>query len=273
MDNRTMDDRQALNTELRRMVATMKRQLTTMRELRLRVAHVEPPPPKPHSLSPAHDTALEQDFSMADDQGTLNLPDAPHIFATFNLDQLRAEAMGCTRCDLCKTRTNVAFGEGDPNAELMFIGEAPGHDEDVQGRPFVGRAGQLLNKIIEAMKLKREEVYIANVLKCRPPENRNPLPDEMDTCKPFLERQLQIIQPKVVVALGTFGAQFVLDTKERITRLRGRLIEKDGYKVMATYHPAFLLRNPNAKRDVWEDMKIVMQELGIPTDTVPPDAE
>ena len=187
----------------------------------------------------------------------------------FDLPTLDADAQGCTKCGLHEGRTNVVFGVGNPNAELMFVGEAPGADEDLQGEPFVGRAGKLLTRIIEdGMKLKREEVYIANVLKCRPPGNRNPTPDEVETCSPYLIRQIELIQPKVMVALGSFAAKTLLNTTTNISALRGKLhpytlsdtIENPP-KIMPTYHPAYLLRNPGAKRDVWEDIKIVLECL------------
>ena len=162
-------------------------------------------------------------------------------------------------CDRCKLHTlgrkQVVFGVGNPNADLMFVGEAPGADEDLQGEPFVGRAGQLLTKIIEAIDLRRDQVYIANVIKCRPPGNRNPEPDEVDTCEPFLFRQIDAIQPKVIIALGKFAAQSLLKTTDPITRLRGRVFKYRGASLIPTFHPAFLLRNPSAKREVWEDMK------------------
>lgn len=180
---------------------------------------------------------------------------------TGTLEELRAEIGDCTRCRLSKERTNLVFGVGNPNADLMFVGEGPGSEEDRQGIPFVGRAGQLLTKIIEAMGLKREDVYIANVVKCRPPNNRNPEPDEIKTCMPFLARQIEIIQPKVIVCLGTFAAQTLLATDEKISKLRGHFVEKDGVKILPTYHPAFLLRNPNMKKPVWEDMKKVMEVM------------
>jgi DNA polymerase len=162
----------------------------------------------------------------------------------------------CTRCKLhALGRKQVVFGVGNPDADLMFVGEAPGADEDEQGEPFVGRAGQLLTKIIEAIGLTRDQVYIANVIKCRPPGNRNPEPDEVDTCEPFLFRQLDAIRPKVVIALGKFAAQSLLKTTDPITRLRGRVFNYRGASLIPTFHPAFLLRNPGAKRDVWEDMK------------------
>jgi DNA polymerase len=164
----------------------------------------------------------------------------------------------CSRCKLhALGRRQIVFGVGNPNAALMFVGEAPGADEDVQGEPFVGRAGQLLTKIIEAMGLKREDVYIANVIKCRPPQNRNPEPDEVDTCEPFLFQQIDAIKPKVIVALGSFAARALLRTQDPISRLRGRVHEYRGSKLVPTFHPAYLLRNPSSKREVWEDMKLV----------------
>jgi len=180
------------------------------------------------------------------------------------LEALRAEIGDCQRCKLCKGRTNLVFGVGNPKAELMFVGEGPGRDEDVQGEPFVGRAGQLLTEIItKGMKLQRADVYIANVVKCRPPENRNPEPDEIAACEPFLVRQIEIIQPRVVVALGKFAAQTLLRDTTPISRLRGRWFDYHGIKLMPTLHPAYLLRNPNDKRLVWADIKLVMQELGM----------
>jgi DNA polymerase len=177
------------------------------------------------------------------------------------LDVLRAHiGPACMRCKLCKQgRSQVVFGVGNPSAELMFVGEAPGADEDRLGEPFVGRAGQLLTKIIETMfDCKRADVYIANVIKCRPPENRNPEPDEIATCEPFLHRQIDLIRPRVIVALGTFAAKALLKTESPISRLRGRVHDfRGGTKLIATFHPAFLLRSPDRKRDVWEDMKKV----------------
>jgi DNA polymerase len=178
------------------------------------------------------------------------------------LAALREEIGDCRRCRLCERRTTIVFGVGNPKARLMFVGEGPGADEDAQGEPFVGRAGQLLTKIIEAMGLCRADVYIANIVKCRPPENRTPLPDEVATCSPFLFRQIAAIRPAVIVCLGTPAAQTLFGSRETITKIRGivRLIE--GIRVMPTFHPAYLLRNPAAKREVWEDMKQVMALLG-----------
>ncbi len=184
-----------------------------------------------------------------------NAPAAPDAAAA--LRAIREDLGDCRRCKLFGTRKNIVFGQGNPNARLMFVGEAPGADEDEQGLAFVGKAGQLLTRIIEAMGLTRDEVYIANILKSRPPQNRNPEPDEVLACHPFLERQIAAIRPRVIVGLGKFAAQWLLKTAEPITRLRGRLGEREGVKVMPTYHPAYLLRNPGAKKDVWEDMKVV----------------
>ena len=174
------------------------------------------------------------------------------------LAAIREDIGECVRCKLCALgRKQIVFGVGNPNANLMFVGEAPGRDEDIQGIPFVGRAGQKLTQIIEAIGLKREDVYIANVIKCRPPENRNPEPDEVEQCEPFLFRQVDTIKPKVIVALGTFAAKSLLKSNESISRLRGRVFEYRGAKLVPTFHPAFLLRNPSCRREVWEDMKKV----------------
>ena len=174
------------------------------------------------------------------------------------LAAVRADIGDCTRCKLhALGRSQVVFGVGNPDADLMFVGEAPGHDEDIQGIPFVGRAGQLLTKIIESIGLSRDDVYIANVIKCRPPNNRNPEPDEVETCEPFLFQQIDLIKPKVIVALGKFAAQALLRTQDPISRLRGRVYQYRGAQLVPTFHPAFLLRNPASKREVWEDMKRV----------------
>ena len=176
------------------------------------------------------------------------------------LAEVREELGDCRRCKLHRKRTNIVFGSGNPQAKLIFVGEGPGRDEDLQGEPFVGQAGKLLTRIIEAIQLTREEVYIANIVKCRPPENRNPEPDEIAACEPFLIRQIKAIQPKLICALGTFAAQTLLQTTEKISALRGRFHSYQGILLMPTYHPAFLLRNPNYKRDVWEDVKKVRAE-------------
>jgi len=177
------------------------------------------------------------------------------------LDSIRADLKDCKRCKLFSARKNIVFGSGNPKAELMFVGEAPGADEDEQGLPFVGRAGQLLTKIIEAIDLNRNDVFICNILKCRPPGNRNPETDEIASCEQFLFRQIASVKPKIICALGAFGAQTLLRTTESIGRLRGRLIDYRGVKLIATFHPAYLLRNPNEKRKVWEDMLVVRRYL------------
>jgi len=175
---------------------------------------------------------------------------------------VRRELGECTRCKLAKGRTKLVFGVGNPSAELVFVGEGPGEDEDRQGEPFVGRAGQLLTKMIEAMGYRRDEVYIANVVKCRPPGNRNPEPDEIEACEPFLRAQLAAIRPRVVVALGKFAAQTLLRDTSPISRLRGKWFAYEGIRLMPTFHPAYLLRSPNEKGKAWEDLQMVMQALG-----------
>ena len=189
-------------------------------------------------------------------------PDGKEPGAAESLERIRAELGDCKRCELCRLRKHIVFGAGDPRARLVFVGEGPGRDEDRLGEPFVGAAGDLLTRIIEAIKLSRDQVYIGNIVKCRPPGNRNPLPEEIDACRPFLERQLAAIQPEFVVALGKVAAQTLLGTQERISRLRGRFHDCHGMRLLPTYHPAYLLRNPDKKRDVWEDMKLLMREFG-----------
>lgn len=182
--------------------------------------------------------------------------------AQTDLGKIKKKAQDCKDCLLYKKRTNLVFGCGDPRAELMFIGEAPGEDEDLKGEPFVGRAGMLLTKMIEAIGLGRSDVYIANVLKCRPPNNRCPLPEEIAHCSHFLMEQVRAIRPKVICTLGKFASQFLLKSEKTISLLRGNFHEVEGIKVMPTFHPAYLLRNPNDKKLVWEDLKKVIKELG-----------
>jgi DNA polymerase len=179
-----------------------------------------------------------------------------------SLEQIRQELGDCRRCKLCSGRTQIVFGVGNPHAELVFVGEGPGAEEDAQGIPFVGKAGQLLTKMIEAMGFAREDVYICNVVKCRPPGNRNPEPDEIAACEPFLRAQLGAIGPKAVVALGKFAAQTLLRDDTPISRLRGRWREYCGIKLMPTFHPAYLLRNPAEKRNAWADLQQVMKHFG-----------
>ena len=181
-----------------------------------------------------------------------------------SLDRIRADiGPTCTRCKLHKARTNIVFGVGNPKAELVFVGEGPGHDEDLQAEPFVGRAGKLLTQMIEAMGLQRSDVYIGNVVKCRPPENRLPEKDEIATCSPYLIRQLDAIKPKVICCLGACSAQTLLNTNRGISHFRGEWFDYRGAKLMATYHPAYLLRNPPAKSEVWKDLQKIMALLGL----------
>ena len=209
---------------------------------------------RPAHVSDARGTAIRLEAAApADETGSKGIGS--------NLEKVRTDLGDCRRCPLHRTRRRLVFGEGNPQAELVFVGEAPGADEDVQGLPFVGRAGQLLTKIIEAMGLKREAVYICNILKCRPPQNRNPEPDEIVSCEPFLIRQLEAIRPRVICALGTFAAQALLKSEAPISVLRGRFHSYQGIPLMPTYHPAYLLRNPGAKKQVWEDVQRVMKEL------------
>lgn len=182
----------------------------------------------------------------------------------FSIATLMEEIGSCSRCDLYKTRTNTVVGEGDSAARLMFIGEGPGRDEDIQGRPFVGRAGMLLTKIIEAMGLVRNDVYITNVVKCRPPGNRNPEIDEITACLPYLEKQIQLVAPEVICTLGLVASQTITDTRSGITAMRGRFCDYKGIAVMPTFHPAACLRKPQTKRLVWEDIKQVMKALDLP---------
>jgi DNA polymerase len=208
-------------------------------------------------------SSLQNYLTSLKDEGVEEIPQQ-QVFPSKGkadlLKQVRKNLGDCTRCKLHPHRKNIVFGTGNPEAKLVFIGEGPGGDEDIQGKPFVGRAGQLLTKIINSINLTREEVYIANIIKCRPPQNRNPEPDEIKACEPFLIQQLEVIQPKIICALGTFAAQTLLETDERISRLRGRFISYRGSKLIATFHPAYLLRNPHKKRDVWEDMKMIRKE-------------
>lgn len=196
-------------------------------------------------------------------------PSGPTLFESVDkikddtLPKIREDIGDCTRCKLHKGRNKIVFGDGSPKAELVFIGEGPGADEDQQGIPFVGRAGKLLTQMIEAMGLRRKDVYICNVVKCRPPENRAPEPDEVTTCSPYLLRQIDVIRPKVIVCLGAVAAKTLLETTRGISQFRGEWLEWRGHKLMATYHPAYLLRNPNAKGEVWKDLQKVMAELGL----------
>jgi uracil-DNA glycosylase len=224
----------------------------------------KPEPPK--SVQPTHLAAQARPTRTPD---ILPVPAGPSLFEAFskvpddNLLKIRTDLGECTRCKLHKTRHNIVFGDGNPKAELVFVGEGPGHDEDMQGLPFVGRAGKLLTQMIEAMGLQRKDVYICNVVKCRPPENRAPEKDEVAACSPFLLRQIDSIAPKVIVCLGSTAAQTVLETNRGISQFRGQWLDFRGRKLMATYHPAYLLRNPAAKSEVWKDLQKVMAVLGL----------
>jgi uracil-DNA glycosylase len=213
------------------------------------------------SAAPESESAPPSGERSSDETPAIPLPLVTPTNAGETLALLRAEIGDCTRCKLHSGRTNLVFGVGSPDAQLMFIGEGPGADEDLQGEPFVGRAGQLLTQIIKAMGFERDEVYIANVVKCRPPGNRNPEPDEIETCSPFLKAQIAAIQPAVIVALGKFAAQTLLGVETPISRLRGQFHQLGEIDVMPTFHPSYLLRNPGAKREVWDDMKMVMARL------------
>jgi uracil-DNA glycosylase family 4 len=204
----------------------------------------------PKTLIPAPET-LQSESGVDDPVSALRL--------------IREDIGDCTRCKLHKQgRKQIVFGVGDPNADLMFIGEAPGADEDLQGEPFVGRSGQLLTNMIKAMGLSREEVYIANIIKCRPPGNRQPETDECETCSPFLLRQIEAIKPKVLVALGAVAAKTLLAVNEPMSQLRGRWFDFHGHRLAVTYHPAFLLRDPRQKKETWKDLQMVMKDLGLP---------
>ena len=219
-----------------------------------------PPPPAPAvaaapAAEPAHPTAQRSMFEPEP-------PKAPEPGPRRTLEEIRAELGDCRRCKLCSGRTNIVFGVGNPQAELVFVGEGPGADEDAQGIPFVGKAGQLLTKMIEAMGFARDEVYICNVVKCRPPGNRNPEPDEIEACEPFLKAQLDSIRPKAIVTLGKFAAQTLLRDSTPITRLRGLWRTYQGIPLMPTFHPAYLLRSPGEKKLAWADLKQVMKLFG-----------
>jgi uracil-DNA glycosylase len=221
-----------------------------------------PPMPKPKVAAPA---AVEPAPHVA----PLIAPSGPSLFEEVekikddSLLKIREDIGDCTRCKLHKGRNKIVFGDGNPKAQLVFVGEGPGADEDAQGLPFVGRAGKLLTQMIEAMGLQRRDVYICNVVKCRPPENRAPEPDEVQTCSPFLLRQIDVLNPKVIVCLGAVAAKTLLQTNRGISHFRGEWQNWRGRKLMATYHPAYLLRNPPAKADVWKDLQKVMAELGL----------
>ena len=221
------------------------------------IQSVENEAPKPKVIKRKPESVVVKDKSAVaeiDIFGNENIKREEWEFAE-TLDELNAKINTCTKCGLSKLRTNFVFGVGNPNADVVVIGEAPGADEDAQGEPFVGRAGQLLNKILEATGFKREEVFILNILKCRPPGNRNPAPDEAELCRPYLDKQLKLINPKLLLLLGKVASETLLKTKEPLNKLRGKVHDYKGWKLMITFHPAALLRNPNWKRPTWEDMQ------------------
>lgn len=245
----------------------LKARLEYFRDLGVADFYVSPRPgaPRPPAAAPAAASAPPPGPALragtdAVKMDPLARPIVPTGFAS--LEKLDEFAAGCPRCKLAPSRTHMVMGQGNARAQLMFVGEAPGADEDARGLAFVGRAGQLLTKIIEAIGMTRDQVFIANVLKCRPPENRNPEPDEVDACLPYLREQIRLIAPRVIVTLGTFATQAILETDLSIGRLRGRFHPLGPVQVMPTYHPAFLLRSPERKKDVWEDMKKVRDFLG-----------
>lgn len=223
-----------------------------------------PSPSAPKTLSAARPSPSVSAPSLLLSAGWDGAPKLPPEQRQRALDMICDQVSGCERCqELATTRTQTVFGVGNPNSRLCFMGEAPGADEDKQGEPFVGRAGQLLNKIIEACTLRREDIYILNTIKCRPPGNRNPSPSEVANCRDYLNRQLDIIQPEFICCLGLVAAQALLGTTSSMGGLRKRFFEYRGSRVLCTYHPAYLLRNPAAKKDVWEDMQLLMKEMGI----------
>ena len=222
---------------------------------------IEVAPPAPKVVTPA--AAASQQAAAVIAANSASLFEILDRVENDSLQLIRENLGECTRCRLHKQRNKIVFGTGNPAAELVFVGEGPGHDEDIQGLPFVGRAGKLLTQMIEAMGLAREDVYICNVVKCRPPENRKPENDEVATCSPYLIRQLDAIQPKAIVCLGATAAQALLQTQDSISRFRGNWFDFRNTKLMATYHPAYLLRNPAAKSEVWKDLQKVMAHLGL----------
>jgi uracil-DNA glycosylase family 4 len=239
--------------ELAELASSLRRHL--QRQQRVGIRFVRP------TQFPTISSSVGEDNLLATTDGDL-FSETSGILRAESLDELRAAIGDCRRCKLWPGRTHLVFGVGNPNAKLMFIGEGPGRDEDLQGEPFVGRAGQLLTDIItKGMGLCRQDVYIANVVKCRPPENRNPEPDEVGSCEPFLKKQIDLVRPEIIVALGKFAVQTLLQSKVPITRLRGSWYTYHGIKLMPTFHPAYLLRNPGDKKLVWEDIKKVIKEL------------
>ena len=244
-----------VNREFLNIVTQVRMHLEYQRALGIQSIEVLPVPP----ARSTREVASAQALSMPTPDSAVEIPSASQ---SSGLAAVREELDNCIRCNLHKHRTNIVFGEGNPDAVLIFVGEGPGHEEDQQGRPFVGAAGQLLTDIIvKGMRHKREDVYICNIVKCRPPNNRNPEPDEIAACEPFLIKQLQAIKPKVIVALGNVAAKTLLKTDKGITALRGTWQTYQGIPLMPTFHPAYLLRNPKDKALVWKDIQLVMAEM------------
>jgi len=242
------------NEPIAALAATLRHHLQQRQRARIRVVPATAP-------APATSTPPVEVDLLGGTVGDLFTDPSPALQAR-TLEELRAAIGDCRRCKLCSGRTNLVFGVGHSRAKLMFVGEGPGRDEDLQGEPFVGRAGQLLTDIItKGMGLRREDVYICNVVKCRPPDNRNPEPDEVAACEPFLKKQIDLVRPQIIVALGKFAVQTLLQSKVPITRLRGQWASYHGIKLMPTFHPAYLLRNPADKKLVWEDIKKVIKEM------------
>lgn len=231
------------------------------RDLGVRELHLAAPPAVAVSISTRPSAVSEAKGAVPSPRPAST--ESPSVPPLPDLDALRAAIAACELCGLCRTRTQTVFADGNGRSRIMFVGEAPGADEDATGVPFVGRAGQLLTKMIGAMGLERADVYIANVLKCRPPGNRNPEPAEIAACRPYLEAQIEAVKPVVLVALGKFAAQFLLETEEPITRLRGRWGTRNGIAVMPTFHPSFLLRQPERKKEAWEDLQQVLRKMGL----------
>jgi uracil-DNA glycosylase len=254
-----MDD---LRQELASLASAFRARLEWARSCGLSAA---PAAPTPRGLrtgdTPTVAVVQAEPWPAEAGRGVTEPTDAETPRGQDRLDQIRRTIGDCQRCPLAKARKNIVFGAGNPEAQVMFVGEGPGQEEDEQGEPFVGAAGQLLTKMIAAMGLWREEVYIANIVKCRPPQNRDPAPEEVDACEPFLRQQIEAVGPRIIVAMGNFAAKTLLRTDTGITRLRGRFYTYQGIPLMPTYHPAYLLRNLDAKRPAWQDLKAVMAEM------------
>ncbi len=260
----------SMDTDLKEIVDELKRYMEFQQSMGVKtvpaqkIATLQSAPTVSEKTGPRTE-AMAKKTNRADED-IITIEEPVNLFGAeiMTLEEIKEEIGDCTRCKLHEGRTNLVFGDGNPRARLIFVGEGPGRDEDMQGKPFVGRSGKLLTKIIEAMGLKREDVYICNVVKCRPPVNRTLEPGEMSTCEQFLFKQIRFIKPEVIVCLGATAAKSILRTKDSLGSLRGKFHMYSGTKLMVTYHPAALLRNPHFKKPAWEDMQVVMKELGLP---------